>query len=61
MQDSTTDAAGGFCSAKKSLTARLALAEKQILLYQHILNLLDAGIHVIDRSGTTILHRPFAR
>lgn len=56
MQDSTKDAADGSCSAKESLTARLVYAEKQILLYQHILNLLDVGIHVVDQSGTTILY-----
>lgn len=41
---------------KEALGVKLTDAEKQILLYQHVLNLLDVGIHVIDQSGTTILY-----
>lgn len=36
---------------KKDLAVKLTDAEKQILLYQHVLNLLDVGIHVISGTG----------
>ncbi|MBP2664240.1 MAG: modulated sigma54 specific transcriptional regulator, Fis family [Firmicutes bacterium] len=36
--------------------ANLTDSERQIVLYQNVVNQLDVGIHVIDQNGTTILY-----